>query len=86
VTGIASDNLYHVVTMQPGAEGALLDGITIRDGLANGGTVDLQRGSGLNNLGNLTTHQVVVQACSIPPVYNSPGALLTASQALEIRQ
>lgn len=86
ITGVTTDNLYHVMTMQAGMTGSLIDGITIKDGLANGVTVDLQRGSGLNNLGSITTQQVTILGCSAPAVYNSPGALLTAGSLLEVKQ
>ena len=86
VTNISSDNLYHVLTMLPGADGALLDGITIRDGFANGAMLDLQRGSALFNLGKITMQQVIIEDCSAPPVYNSPGSTLTTNYLLEIRQ
>lgn len=86
LAGISTDNLYHVITMQAGAEGALLDGVTIRLGLANGATVDLQRGSGINNLGQLTTYQVRVENCSPLPVYNAPGSLLETGISFDIRQ
>ena len=81
-----SDNLYHVISIQPGIDGVLLDGLTIRDGLANGGTIDLQRGSGIYNLGNLTSNQVTIQNCSSPALYNSPGAVLTTINTLEVKQ
>ena len=86
VPNVSSDNLYHVLTMLSGAEGALMDGITIRDGLANGAMLDLQRGSGLFNLGKITMQQVIIEDCSAPPVYNSPGSTLTTNNLLEIRQ
>ncbi|HJW28632.1 MAG TPA: hypothetical protein VJ508_05200, partial [Saprospiraceae bacterium] len=73
-TGVTTDNLYHVVTIQAGAEETILDGLTIRDGLANGSTSDLQRGSAINNLGNLKAKRVLVQASSAPSVYSGPGA------------
>jgi hypothetical protein len=63
-----------------------LDGLTIRDGLANGATIDLQRGSGIYNLGNLTSNQVIIQNCSSPSLYNSPGAVLTTINTLEVKQ
>jgi hypothetical protein len=86
VNGVTTDNLYHVITVQPGMDGVLLDGIKIVDGLANGATPDLQRGSAIYNLGNLTTHQVIIDNSSSPSVYNSPGSVLTASLSLEVRQ
>jgi hypothetical protein len=86
VTNVSSDNLYHVLTMLSGAEGCLMDGITIRNGLANGAMLDLQRGSGLFNLGKITMQQVIIEDCSAPPVYNSPGSTLTTNLLLEIRQ
>jgi hypothetical protein len=83
---IVSDNLYHVVSIQPGTEEVLLDGITVRQGLADGGTIDLQRGSGINNLGVLATNHVIIENCSFPALYNSPGALLTTINTLEVKQ
>ena len=83
---VAGDNLYHVITIQPGMDGVLLDGLTIRDGLANGGTIDLQRGSGIYNPGILTAKNVVIQNCSSPALYNSPGAVLTTINMLEVKQ
>ena len=85
-TGVSSDNLYHVISILPGMDGVLLDGVTIRDGMANGGTPDLQKGSGIYNLGKLTTNQVTIQNSSSPSVYNSPGAMLTAINMLEVKQ
>ena len=86
VTGVSTDNLYHVINTPAGAGTTLLDGVTIVLGTANGATADLQRGSGINNLGNLTIRQVLIQNCSPPPVYNGPGALLNADILLDIRQ
>ncbi len=82
----ASDNLYHVITTPSGVEGVLLDGITIQEGMANGVTPDLQRGSGIYNSGILTVHQVILQDCSPPSLYNGPGASLTAANLLEVKQ
>ena len=81
-----SDNLYHVISIQSGMDGVLLDGLTIRDGLANGGSMDLQRGSGIYNLGILTSNHVIIQNCSSPALYNSPGAVLTTINTLEVKQ
>lgn len=86
ITGVMTDNVYHVVTLQAGAEGALLDGITIRNGLANGPTQDAQQGSGIYNLGHLTTNQVRIENCSAPAVYNAPASWLEAGISLDIRQ
>jgi hypothetical protein len=86
ITGVSTDNLYHVLTMQAGMTGSLIDGITVRDGMANGATPDLQKGSGLNNLGSLTAQQVTIQNCSAPAVFNSPGSTLTANSFVEVKQ
>jgi hypothetical protein len=84
--GEMSDNLYHVVTIAPGIDGVLLDGITIRNGLANGVTPDLQTGSGIFNLGRLTVRQVIIHQCSPPSLYNSPGSVLEASNTFNIKE
>jgi hypothetical protein len=84
--GEMSDNLYHVVTIAPGMDGVLLDGITIRNGLANGVTPDLQTGSGIFNLGRLTVRQVIIHQCSPPSLYNSPGSVLEASNTFNIKE
>ena len=84
--GLTTDNLYHVITILPGAEETLLDGITIRDGMANGGSLDLQRGSGIYNSGNLKLQKVTILNSSAPSVYNAPGATLKAFELFDVKQ
>ena len=86
ITGNTSDNLYHVITTQSGAEESLLDGLTIRDGFANGGSPADQRGSAINNFGNLKVQKVTVQISSAPAVYNAPGSVMNAFELLEVKQ
>ncbi len=83
--GSISDNTYHVVTIQAGTEEVLLDGLTIRDGNANGSSADQQKGSGIYNLGKLRVQQVTVKNCSVLPVYNAPGSQYQAVGFVEIK-
>lgn len=84
--GVASDNVYHVLTTLAGGEETLIDGVTIKEGMANGGTSDLQWGSAIYNLGNLKCKKVTVQANSAPAVYNGPGAQLNSVEPVEVKQ
>jgi hypothetical protein len=84
--GLTSDNLYHVFTIQSGAEETLLDGITIRDGMANGGSLDLQRGSAIYNSGNLKLQKVTIMSSSAPSVYNAPGAIINTVDLFNVKQ
>jgi hypothetical protein len=84
--GVISDNLYHVLNIQSGAEETLLDGITIRDGMANGGSLDQQRGSAIYNSGNLKLQKVTILSSSAPSVYNAPGAVLNTMDLFEVKQ
>jgi hypothetical protein len=84
--GSEADDLYHVLRILPGTEQVLLDGLSIRDGLSNGSTLDLQRGSGIYIEGNLLTNQVIILDCSAPSVYTYPGSMLTNTGVLEVRQ
>jgi len=83
---LMSDNVYHVLTLQAGAEETLLDGITIRDGMANGGSLDQQRGSAIYNSGNLKLQKVTILSSSAPSVYNAPGAILNTIDLFEVKQ
>ena len=86
IQNATSDNLYHVITIQAGPEQTLLDGIWIRDGMANGSTLDLQRGSAIYNLGNLKTRLVRILNSSAPSVYSAPGSILDSAGLLEVKQ
>lgn len=85
-TPTMSDNLYHVFTIQSGAEESLLDGIIIRDGMANGGSLDQQRGSAINNSGKLKLQKVTILSSSAPSVYNAPGAIINTVDLFEVKQ
>lgn len=80
----AVDNLYHVITISSGGN-VLLDGITIQGGMANGGTIPLQTGSGVYNQGTLTCNQITLIGNSAPAFYNAPGSLLISSGVVEIK-
>jgi hypothetical protein len=86
VENIANDNLYHIVTVEAGAEETHIDGVTIQEGFANDAPPELQRGSGIYNYGNLTLRQVIIENCTAPSIYNSPNAVLQAGTTLEIKQ
>ncbi len=84
--GVMTDNLYHVISIQPGAEETLLDGLTIRDGMADGGSLDLQRGSAIYNSGNLNLQKVTILSSSAPSVYNAPGAIINTVDFFDVKQ
>ncbi|MEO6130702.1 MAG: hypothetical protein ABIQ02_02555, partial [Saprospiraceae bacterium] len=78
-----SDNLYHVVTIIGG--NILLDGLTIMGGLANGGTLPLQTGSGIYNQGILTCRQVTLLSNSAPSFYNATGSQLISTGIVQVK-
>jgi len=58
--GDNSDNSYHVVVGSNTDNTALLDGFTVKDGNANGGTLETMKGGGMyNNLGSPTVMNTV---------------------------
>ncbi|MEP6647584.1 MAG: S8 family serine peptidase, partial [Saprospiraceae bacterium] len=78
-----SDNLYHVVTISGG--NVLLDGLTIQGGLANGGTLPLQTGSGIYNQGILTCRQITLLSNSAPAFYNATGSQLISTGIVQVK-
>jgi hypothetical protein len=82
---LQTDNLYHVLTTQPGPQ-TLLDGLTIRDGMANGVMADQQTGAGIYNNGVLKCHGVILEENSTPAVYNAPGSQFISIGSVEIRE
>ncbi len=82
---LSTDNLYHVLTTQAGPQ-ILLDGLTIRDGMANGAMADQQTGAGIYNNGILKCHGVIFEENSKPAVYNAPGSEFTSTGSVEIRE
>ncbi len=80
-----NDNLYHVVTVLGGGNSVLIDGMIIQEGMANGGTIPLQTGSGIYNQGMLFCNQVVLINNSSSSFYNAPESQLISSGILEIK-
>jgi hypothetical protein len=62
VSGVHSDNSYHVVTVQPDVTGAVIDGFTISDGYANGAAPN-GRGAGIFNEGQVTVIDCTIMNC-----------------------
>ncbi len=83
--GNMADNLYHVVTIPVGGTAVLLDGITIKDGTANGGTFPLQNGSAIFNQGILSCNQVILTNNSAPAFYNAPGSQLVSNGIVQVK-
>lgn len=83
---VAIDNLYHVVTILQGNSPVLLDGISIREGMANGPSPSQQTGGGIFNQGIVHCHHVLLESNSFPALYNAPGAELQSTGMLEIKQ
>ncbi len=86
IPGNQTDNLYHVITIQPGVDIVTLDGLTIEMGMANGTLPEHQTGGGIYNQGKLYGNRVILLNNSFPVVYNAPGSELRATGILEIRE
>ena len=84
--GLATDNLYHVITILQGSVPVILDGLWIVEGMANGASPSQQTGGGIFNQGTLHCHQVILESNSFPTIYNAPGAELRSTGILEIKQ
>lgn len=83
--GTNGDNLYHVMTVMPGPGQALIDGIMILNGLANGTMLNDQRGSGLFINGSVQCRNVEIEDCSAPAVYVAPGGHFRAASTVHVK-
>lgn len=83
--GNQTDNLFHVVSVLPGSENVIMDGIHVSGGMSNGTTTDQQTGSAIYNRGKLYCNQVILEGNSPPSLYNGPGSELISTGLLEIR-
>jgi predicted outer membrane repeat protein len=76
-----ASNVYHVVTAELVGSGTLLDGFTVTNGLADGGTVETDRGAGIVNIGGALAlrNLLVIGNQAAPGVQGQGGGLFTAS-------
>lgn len=78
--GDASDNVYHVVVMTGTADTAVLDGVIIHDGHANGSSGLDKYGAGVLNFGKLAIRNSQIRSCiSVDPgsaIFNSGATAL----------
>ncbi len=63
ITGDSLDNVFHVVVASAGVDTALLDGISIRHGTANGTNLGENSGGGIINTGLLHLKDVKIDYC-----------------------
>ncbi len=75
VAGDSTDNVYHVVMMTGTTQPAVLDGVTISDGLANGSTTFDKYGAGIFNLGTMVLRNSKIRNCTSI----NPGSALVNS-------